>query len=156
MDLGLYLDRAENELELAKVIFRLTEEKDLQRDVFHVDHPLSFFSAVISHSYYCIFYAAKAYLLKKGIITSPPEEHRKTYEEFGRLAEDGAIDVELLKIYQNALIRADSLLGIFSTEKAKRGRFTYRQLSQANREPAKESLENAKSFFRHMYNITFR
>ncbi|MBU4241820.1 MAG: hypothetical protein KKA65_05035 [Nanoarchaeota archaeon] len=59
-------------------------------------------------------------------------------------------DVELLKIYEEMLIKADSLLHIFKHEKNKRGKFTYRKLPQANLEPAKESLENAKYFFKHI------
>ena len=153
MDSELYLERAENELELAKIIFTLTEQENLQKDIFHLDRTMTFFSAVISHSYYSIFYAAKAHLLKKSIRTRPPEEHKKTFDEFKIQVEEGILDVELLKIYQNAIIRADSLLGIFRDEKRKRGRFTYQQLSQANEEPAKESLKNAKTFFRHIYNI---
>jgi hypothetical protein len=38
-------------------------------------------------------------------------------------------------------------------EKKKRGEFTYQKLSQANLEPAKESLKNARTFFKHVYNL---
>jgi uncharacterized protein (UPF0332 family) len=124
----LYLERAENELELAKIIFKLTNEKKIQEDVFLVKHPLTFFSGVISHSYYCIFYTAKAYLIKKGIKTKPPEEHKKTFEEFKKLVEVGIIDVELLKIYEQVMVRADTLLQIFQMEKKKRGNFTYQKI----------------------------
>ena len=85
MDSTLYLERAENELELAKIVFKITDEKDIQENVFSIKQPLTFFSAVISHSYYCIFYAAKAYLIQKGVKTAPPEEHRKTYDGFKKL-----------------------------------------------------------------------
>ncbi len=149
----LYLERSENELELAKIIFEITVKKDIQNRVFAIDKPLTFYSSVISHSYYCIFYAAKAYLLKKGIKTKPPEEHRKTFDEFKVLVEKGIIDVALLKIYQKIIVKADTLLGIFQFEKGKRGRFTYRQLPQANKEPAKESLENAKTFFKYIFDL---
>ncbi len=100
MDSILYLERAENELELAKVIFTITNEKNIQENIFGLKQPLTFFSAVISHSYYSIFYAAKSYLLTKGIKTDSPEEHKKTFEEFKKLVEKGIIDVELLKIYE--------------------------------------------------------
>ena len=62
MDLKLYLDKSENELELAKIIFQITNNKKLQEKEFNTNQPLTFYSAVITHSYYCIFYAAKAYL----------------------------------------------------------------------------------------------
>lgn len=153
MNPKLYLERAENELELAKIIFKLTTEKNIQKEIFAVDTPLTFFSSVISHSYYCIFYGAKTYLLTKGIKTEPPEEHKKTFKEFKKLVEQGIIDVELLKIYERIMVRADTLLSIFHVEKGKRGKFTYREIPQANLEPAQESLDNAKDFFRHIYNL---
>ena len=149
----LYLERAENELDLAKIIFELTESKNIQEETFHVNKVQSFYSAVITHSYYCIFYSAKAYLLKNSIKTEPPEEHRKTFEEFRILTEKGILDVELLKLYEQVFIRADTLLSIFQTEKNKRGHYTYQKLSQANHDPAKESLDNSKLFFRNIFNL---
>ena len=100
-----------------------------------------------------IFYAAKAYLLLKGIKTSAPEEHKKTFDEFSKLVDKGIVDVELLKIYQNMLMRADTLLHIFGLEKGKRGKFTYRRISQANQEPAQESINNAKIFFNNIFRL---
>lgn len=149
----LYLERAENELELAKIIFALTTDKELQEKIFHVDKVQSFYSGVISHSYYCIFYSAKAYLLERGVSTKAPEAHRKTFEGFKTFVDKGVIDAELLKLYRKAMVKADALLGIFKTEKKKRGQFTYQRLAQANRHPAEESLENARFFFRHIFNI---
>lgn len=61
--------------------------------------------------------------------------------------------MELLRIYEKILIKADTLLHIFKHEKGKRGKFTYRELPQANKEPAKESLDNAKIFFKHIYTL---
>ena len=80
----------------------------------------------------------------------------KTFEEFKVLVEKGVVDVELLKIYESMLTRADTLLGIFQMEKRKRGKFTYRKLPQANMEPADESLKNAEMFFKHIYNLCGR
>jgi hypothetical protein len=65
----------------------------------------------------------------------------------------GVVDVELLRIYERLLVRADTLLNIFEVEKGKRGKFTYRTLPQANREPAKESADNAQTFFRHVFKL---
>ena len=56
-------------------------------------------------------------------------------------------------LYEKVLLKADKLLGIFKIEKKKRGEFTYQKLAQANKEPAEESLENAKEFFRHVYGL---
>ena len=84
--------------------------------------------------------------MKKGIVTKPPEEHKKTYDELKSLVDKGILDVELLMIYEQVLIRADTLLGIFKYEKRKRGNFTYQKISQANVDPATDSLANAKIF----------
>jgi uncharacterized protein (UPF0332 family) len=58
----------------------------------------------------------------------------------------GVLDVALLNIYKEMAIRADALLEIFRTEKRKRGEFTYTTIPQANREPAEDSLKNARIF----------
>ena len=145
----LYIQRAKNELDLAKATFRLSIEKDLKIR-FELRKDSTFFSNVISNAYYCIFYSAKALLYTKGIITNPPEEHRKTLEEFEKLVNSGDIDVKLLRIYKSIIIKADKLLGIFRREKSKRGNFTYKKLPQANLEPAKESLNNAEKFFKNI------
>jgi len=47
-------------------------------------------------------------------------------------------------------IKAEELLGIFKREKSKRGEFTYQKLPQANLYPARESLENAETFFKNI------
>jgi uncharacterized protein (UPF0332 family) len=149
----IYLQRAENELSLARMILKLSIEPNIQEEVFKVSSVSTYFSSVISNSYYSIFYAAKAYLLKKGIKTKVPEEHKKTFEEFKVFFDKGVLDVELLKIYESIMMKADTLLGIFKLEKSKRGRFTYKTISQANKEPAEESIKHATTFFKHIFNI---
>ncbi len=153
MDSKLYIHRAENEIKLAGIIFVISEEPTIQKETFKIADPETYFSAVITHSYYSIFYSAKAYLTKKGIEVSAPEEHKKSYEAFKTFVESGELDVELLRIYQEALVRAEFLLGIFKEEKKKRGDFTYRILPQANKDPAKESINHAKVFYKHMFAI---
>lgn len=152
-DTELYLERAENELRLAEIIMRISTNQDLQVKTFEVGKADTYFSSVISHSYYSIFYTAKAYLIMKGIITKAPEEHKKTYVEFKKLVEEGVVDEELLKLYEEVLVKAEKLLGIFKVEKKKRGKFTYQRIAQANLEPAKESLENAKTFYKNIYDL---
>ena len=153
MDSKLYIHRAENEIKLAEIIFVISEEPTIQKETFKVNDPETYFSAVIAHSYYSIFYSAKAYLTKKGIEISAPEEHKKSFDEFKKFVESGELDVELLKIYQEALVRAEYLLGLFKEEKKKRGEFTYRTMPQANKEPAKESIEHSKTFYKHIFAI---
>lgn len=152
-DTKIYLERAENELRLAEIIMQISINQDLQVKTFEVRKTDTYFSSVISHAYYSIFYTAKAYLIMKGIITKAPEEHKKTYEEFKKLVEQGVIDGELLKLYEEVLVKAEILLGILKLEKKKRGKFTYKRIAQANLEPAKESLENAKTFYKHVYDL---
>ena len=149
-DTKLYLERANNELKLAEIVMQISINKDIQTQIPEIDRPDTYFSSVISHSYYSIFYTAKAYLIMKGIKTKVPEEHKKTYEEFRKLVSQGIVDEELLRLYEEVLIKAEKLLGIFKIEKKKRVEFTYKRIAQANLEPAKESLENAKTFLKHI------
>ena len=148
----IYLARAQNELNLSVMVQKISDDKKVQVEIFGMKED-TYYSAVISHAYYSIFYAAKAYLLVKGIKTQAPEEHRKTFEEFSKLVDKGTVDIELLKIYQDMLIKADTLLHIFEWEKAKRGKFTYRRIPQANQEPAQESITHAKTFFNNMFRL---
>lgn len=150
----LYIQRAENELVAAQMLFEISSSPILQKEQFKLEKEFTFYSSVISHSYYCIFYSAKAILAKIEIKTEAPEVHKKTIEAFDKyLVRTGKLDVELLKIYQKIVVRVEELLGIFSKEKGKRGKFTYQKLPQANREPAKESFDNASFFFKNINKI---
>jgi len=95
----------------------------------------------------------KAYLIKNKIFTNAPEEHKNTYEEFKKLCDIGLIDYELIKIYKEIIVKADTLLNIFDKEKHKRGKFTYNILSEINMRPANESLENASYFIKHINSL---
>ena len=148
----IYLTRAENELNLSKIIQKISDDKKIQIDIFRMKAD-TYYSGAISHAYYSIFYAAKAYLLLKGIKTMAPEEHKKTFDEFSKLVDKGTVDVELLTIYQNMLMKADTLLNIFEFERGKRGKFTYRRIPQANQEPAQESIKNSEVFFNNLYRL---
>lgn len=149
----IYITRSENEFRLAKALFRLSQNEKLKDDL-GVLREDTFYSAVISHAYYSIFYSVKAMLLTKGIKTTSPNIHKKTYEEFKKnLVDTGELDFGLLKIYNKLLVRADELLGLFKIEKSKRGRFTYNTVSQANIEPAEESVNNAKTFITNIINV---
>jgi|SRR3989338_4258719 len=151
---ALYLQRAENELVVAQMLFEISSNSQLQKEQFKLEKEFTFYSSVISHSYYCIFYSAKAILLEVGIKTEAPEVHKKTLEAFESYqVKTGKLDVELLRIYQKMVVRAEELLDIFSKEKGKRGRFTYQKLPQANREPAKESFDNASFFFKNINKV---
>ncbi|MEK6943290.1 MAG: hypothetical protein AABX00_04470 [Nanoarchaeota archaeon] len=153
-DSELYLQRAENELIAAQILFDVSSSPMLQKEQFKLEKEFTFYSSVISHSYYCIFYSAKSILAGSGVKTEAPEVHKKTLEAFEKyLVKTGNLDVELLKIYQKMTVRAEELLGIFSKEKGKRGRFTYQKMPQANKEPAKESFDNASFFFKNINKV---
>ena len=155
MDSGIetiYLDRAKNEFELTKTIFKISINKKLKTEL-ELKEDITFFNNVISNAYYCIFYSTKAILKLKKINTSPPEEHRKTLEEFEKLVKSGELDVELLKIYKRIFIKAETLLAILRTEKKKRGVYTYKKLPEANKEPARESMNNAEIFLKNIIQL---
>ena len=149
----IYLERAENEIAAAEALKRISDEIDAKQ-YLGINDKMTFYSSVISHSYYAIFYSAKAILLTKGIKTSLPNVHKKTLDEFKKhFVDAGILDVGLLKIYNSMIIRADALLEIFKYEKGKRGRFTYNTISQANKEPAEDSLKNAKFFLSNIRKV---
>ena len=149
----LYIKRARTEMNMALLLLETSNNKILHE--FNIPDNETFYSGVISHCYYSIFYCAKAMLLTKGIDTKSPEIHKKTLDAFReQFINTGILDTKLLLIYKKMIIKADSLLEIFKAEKKKRGNFTYNTIAQANIEPANKSLENAKTFFKHcnMYN----
>ena len=149
----IFLDRANNELLAAESLKRLSEDAKAKED-FALPSEITFYSSVISHSYYSIFYSAKAILLTKGIRTSAPNVHKKTYEEFKRrFVNSGILDKKLFQIYEQAAIRASDLLEIFKDAKWKRGTFTYKTIPQANKEPAEESLRNARTFLANIRKV---
>lgn len=146
----IYLQRALNEISAAKLLFIVSNDS-IKKQEFQIEEETTFFSSVISHSYYAIFYGAKAILLTKGIKTEMPDVHKKTYEAFWEnFVKTGILDMELLRIYQKMIVRADELLQIFKDEKWKRGHFTYQTIPQANKEPAEQSIQNALAFIKNI------
>jgi len=152
-EVRLYLERAENEFRLAKAIFNLSTKEDIKVEL-EANPGDTFYSAVISHCYYSIFYSAKAILLTKGIKTKVPEEHKKIFFEFKKnFVDNGKLDDELFRIYNDLIVKADELLSLFAQEKWKRGHFTYKTLPQANVEPAKESIESTIKFLSNIKRV---
>jgi uncharacterized protein (UPF0332 family) len=144
-EVNLYLLRAEDEFLLSQKDLQISTD-DKAKDFLGIPKDKTFYYSVISHAYYSIFYAAKAYLLNKGIKTKVPNEHKKTFKEFKKFVKEGILDKELLEIYETEIIKADFLLKIFQSEKKKRGTFTYQMKSEANLPFARESIENARKF----------
>jgi len=56
----IYLSRAENELNLSSIVQKISDDRKMQVEIFGLKEG-TYYSAVISHAYYSIFYAAKAY-----------------------------------------------------------------------------------------------
>ncbi len=153
---ALFIERARNEIVVATRLKIMSEDEDIKK-LLKIEKGETFYSSVISHSYYAIFYAAKAVLLAKGIKTSPPEVHRKTFDAFKKnLVDTGTLDVKLLEIYKKLVIRADALLEIFKSEKWKRGHFTYNTIPQANKEPAEDSVKNAQLFVSNIAQVLLK
>jgi uncharacterized protein (UPF0332 family) len=149
----IYLQRSLNEISIAKLLLNVSENIKKKQE-FQIEEDMTFYSGVISHAYYCIFYAAKAVLLTHGIKTEMPDVHKKTYEAFkAEFVDSGVLDIELLKIYRKMIVRADELLQIFKDEKWKRGHFTYQTIPQANKEPAEQSVKNSSAFLKNIKRI---
>lgn len=55
MDSKLYIHRSENEIKLSEIIYAISEKPVIQTRSFDVKDPETYYSAVISHSYYSIF-----------------------------------------------------------------------------------------------------
>jgi len=72
----IFLERAGNEIMAAESLKKLSEENNAKEE-FGLPEDTTFYSSVISHSYYAIFYAAKAILLTKSIKTEAPEIHKR-------------------------------------------------------------------------------
>lgn len=146
----IYLNRALNELSQAKLLFAISNDSKKKQE-FQIEEEMTFYSGAISHAYYSIFYSAKALLLTRGIKTTAPQVHKKTYEAFKEhFVDSGVIDVELLKIYESIIVKADELLQIFKDEKWKRGHYTYNTIPQANKEPAEHSINNSTKFIKNI------
>ncbi|MFA5019835.1 MAG: HEPN domain-containing protein [Candidatus Pacearchaeota archaeon] len=148
----LYLKRADDELLLSKVNFNMSVKPEIKQ-FLRLNLNQTFFNDVISEAYYSIFYAAKAYLLTKGIETSAPEEHKKTYNYFKKFVNKGVLDKELLEIYDTEADKAEFLLKIFFKEKSKRGKFVYNINSDANIPVALNSIGNAKKFVANIKSV---
>jgi len=149
----IYINRALNELSMAEVALSISNSMKL-KEILQIDREITYYSAVISHAYYSIFYTAKAILLTKGIKTESPSIHKKTFDAFKKeFVETGILDVKLLEIYREIVVRADTLLEIFKDEKWKRGHFTYSTISEANLEPAEQSVKRAKIFIANIRNV---
>ena len=149
-DTNICLDRANNELLLASAIHLLSNEPKVKEETFNLPREITFYSAVIAHAYYSIFYSAKAYLISKGFAVPEQGQHNAVYQKFKKIVKTGELNHELLIIYEDTKVKAEILLSILEYEEEKRTEYTYKKLPQANKEPAEKSLENASFFISHI------
>ncbi|MDO8563991.1 MAG: hypothetical protein Q7R87_03200 [Nanoarchaeota archaeon] len=152
-NIKLCIERAENELILARAVKYLSDNSTLKKESFNIGEDITFYSAVISHAYYSIFYSAKAYLISKNESLPEQGQHQAAYYKFKKFVKNGSINTELLNIYEDVKIKAKYLLEILENEEENRTIYTYNKLPQANKEPAEGSLNNARIFFSHMKEI---
>jgi len=146
----IFIKRADTELLAAKSLKKLSEEAKYKEEL-SIPKDTTFYSSVISHSYYAIFYAAKAHLLSRNILLKSKQgQHQQVYFKFRALVQNGEIEKELLRLYEENKLKAEVLLDILKSEKAKRTEFTYETIPQANKAPAEESLNNAVIFISHI------
>jgi len=141
----LYLERAENELRLARAVFNLSKNEKIKIEL-EANPDDTFYSAVISHCYYSIFNCAKAYLFFKDVKIPEQGQHQAVYFRFKKFVSEKIIEKEFLYIYEDIKIKAETLLEIFKNEREKRSAFTYKTIAQANIEPAQESINNTIKF----------
>ena len=151
MDLkdNILIERAEHEIIISELLNTLSLDSP-EKAKLNIPSNATFYSAVISHAYYAIFYSAKYYLLSKKVIIPEQGQHIFVYQRFKKLAKTGKLDKELLDIYEDTKIKADALLLIFEDEREKRTEYTYKTYPQANKEPAQKSIENSKFFVSHI------
>ncbi|MBX4196055.1 HEPN domain-containing protein [Candidatus Pacearchaeota archaeon] len=143
------IKRVQNELVAAEAFFSLSELAEA-KVLLKVPRDETFYSAVIGHAYYSIFYAAKAYVLYTGTKLPEQGQHKAVYSAFKRLVKQGKIDSALLELYDEVKVKAETLLEILEGEEKKRTTFTYKTHSQANKDPASDSIKNAQVFFSHL------
>lgn len=137
--------RAENELIAAKALFSLSELVEAKK-LLKVSADETFYNSVIEHAYYSIFYCAKAYLMNKGIKFPEQGQHQAVYFAFRKLVREGKVAIELVELYKEVKIKAETLLEILEKVEENRTKFIYKTLAQANKEPADSSIKNAEIF----------
>ena len=141
-----------NDLALAEGLIKISTLPKL-KDLLNYSFETSFFDWAIVCSYFSIFHATQALLgLKKVKIDT--RLHYATLIAFAKqFIINGELESHLFYIYENAENKAKELLEIFEEEKKKRSLFQYHRLSKNNLQPAKESLNNAKSFLEAIQEI---
>jgi len=142
---NLKWQKAINDLSLAEGLLKISTDKKI-KEVLNYSEEITFFDWVIVSSYYSIFHSAQALLGVKNVKINN-RLHYATLIAFAKqFIVNNELEEELFMIYEDSEKKAKELLEIFEKEKGKRGKFQYHRLSRSNLEPAKKSIENAKTF----------
>ncbi len=144
-EVELSIKRTENELIAAKALFILSDIAEA-KTLLKVPASETFYSSVIAHAYYTIFYAARTYVVSKGIKLPEQGVHQAVYSAFRKFVRQGKLAEELLALYEDVKVKAETLLEIFDEEEENRTKFTYKTFAQANKAPAEKSIQNAEIF----------
>ena len=146
-EVRLLLDRANNELLAAKALNKISEEDTLKRNLA-VPAQTTFYSSVISHAYYSIFYSARAALLSVGIVISAPFIHNKAYDKFKKaFVDSGKLDKHILEAYETMLIRAEDLLQIMKDEKIKKRQVYIQNIPSGKQRSCRRFNKQCNPFF---------
>jgi uncharacterized protein (UPF0332 family) len=137
--------KATNDLMLAEGLLSVSTNAEI-KDSLDYPSDVTFFDWVIVSSYYSIFHATQALLGIKRVKISGRLHHATLIAFAKHFIANDELAEELFLIYEDAESKASELLEIFEEEKGKRGLFQYHRLSRNNFDPAKESINNAKTF----------
>ena len=148
-EVELLIDRAKHEILTAELLNKFSVDSTLKENL-NIPSDTTFYSAIIGHAYYAIFYSARAYLISKKIKVPEQGQHNAVYYMFKKFVKSGELDRELLVAYEEVKVKADVLLAILEDEEEKRTQYTYKTFPQANKEPAEESINNAEFFVSHV------
>ena len=78
LEVKLLIERGEHELILASALKEVSENAAVKTTI-ELLPDATFYSAVISHAYYSIFYMAKAYLTSKKVPLPEQGQHQAVY-----------------------------------------------------------------------------
>ncbi len=151
--ISLMVKKSNNNLKFAKLAFKTSDNQKLKESL-GLNKDDSFFDWTIITAYYSMYFITHALLATKGIKIKKIRVHESTLFAFAKyfiLSKE--LEDELFLIYEDAESKAEELFTTLSEEKDKRVHFTYERLPKANRQPAKESIENASKFLREIESI---
>jgi len=157
-----FMANAESSLRTASILQEISDENAL-KETLKVGMDFESYLWVIVSSYYAMFYAATAILVKQGIRTTGQIVHKVTAdvlihffgsnEKLAKLLEQyeeaQAVGLELVgreDLMKRMQKKADELIIAYEGERKKRSKFQYDIGVQAKKGYAQTSLERAKDF----------